>query len=280
MTSTTTAIATLLALVMTQAAPARRSKVRLSVTIAEYDSTVYVRGPSGGADHVLLRGQPLTLRLSIVNHGEDQVVRLRPSESAAFRVHVAAVGSAEPVAQGVVSPSPRLSGGGRQGPHALPATMKQRESLQWDASVPGFQQLPAGRYRVKADAHVESTPGGAPEVNNDSLVIELRDIAGEAERVELLRITATRALSNNDLAQADGAARQLLAAYPQSAFAYMLIGDVAAARKDVSAARTAYVAASKLLGGRGDTLFAAVATEHQMSETIGAIDMKIAALGR
>jgi hypothetical protein len=229
---------------------------------------------------VLLRGQPLTLLLSIVNHGEDQEVRLRPSESVAFKVHVARVGSAEPLALGVVTQSPLLRGSGRQGPNALPATLKQRESLQWEASVPDFQQLPAGRYRVKADAHVESTRGGSPEVNNDYLVIELRDIIGDAERVELLRITATRALATNDFAQADAAARQLLAAYPPSAFAYMLIGDVALARKDVSSARAAYTRASELLGSRSDTLFAAVATEHQMSETIGAIDMRIAALGR
>jgi hypothetical protein len=268
-TTTATAIAAIVALVMAQATPARRTKVRLSVSIAEYYSTIYVRGPSGGADHVLLRGQPLTLRLSIFNHGEAQEVRLRPSESVAFTVHVAAVKSAEPLAKGVVTQPPLLRGGGRQGPNALPGTLKQGESLQWDASVPDFQKLPAGRYRVKADAHVESTPGGSPEVNNDHLVIELRDILGDAERVELLRITATRALRNNDLAQADAAARQLLAAYPPSAFAYMLIGDVAVARKDVT---------SELLGGRRDTLFAAVATQHQMSETIGAIDTRIAAL--
>jgi hypothetical protein len=227
---------------------------------------------------VLLRGQPLTLRLSIVNHGEDQEVRLRPSESVPFKVHVAAMGSAEPLAQGVVTQSFLLRGG-RQEPRALPATLKPRESLQWEATVPNFQQLPAGRYRVKADAQVESTVGGSPEVNNDNLVIELRDVVGQAERVELLRITATRALRNNDFAQADAAARQLLAAYAQSAFAYMLIGDAAVARKDVSSARAAYIRASELLRGRGDTLFAAVATEHQVSETIEAIDMRIAALG-
>ncbi len=280
MTPTTTAIATILALAVAQAAPARRTKVRLFVSIAEYYGTVYVRGPSGDVDHVLLRGQPLTLRLSIVNQGDDQEVRLRSSESAAFEVLVSAVGSAEPLAKSVVTQSPLLRGGGREGPNALPATLKPRDSLQWEASVPDFQQLPAGRYRVKADAHVESTRGGSPEVNNDYLVIELRDIVGDAERVEMLRITATRALRNSDPAQADAAARQLLAAYPPSAFAYMLIGDVAVARKDVSAARAAYMRASELLGGRSDTLFAAVATEHQMSETIGALDTRIAALGR
>jgi hypothetical protein len=275
----TKAIVTILALLLAQATPARRAKVRLFVSLAEYYGTVYVRPPSGGADHVLLRGQPLTAHLRIVNGGEDQEVRLRPSQSAPFKVHVAGMDSGEPLAQGVVAQPALLRGAGREEQSALPATLKQRESLQWDATVPNFHQLPAGHYRLKADAQVEGTVGGSPEVNNDNLLIELRDIVGQAERVELLRITATRALRNNDPAQADAAARQLLAAYPQSAFAYMLIGEAAVARKDVNSARAAYNRASELLRGRGDTLFTAVATEHQMSETIDAIDMRMAALG-
>jgi hypothetical protein len=59
----------------------------------------------------------------------------------------------------------------------------------------------------------------------------------------------------------------------------MLIGDAAVARHDASSARAAFTRASELLRSRGDTLFAAVATEHQLSETIGAIEMRITALG-
>ena len=275
----TTAIVASLALLLAQATPARRAKVRVYVNLAEYYGTVYVPPPSGGADHVLLRGQALAVRLRIANQGENQEVRLRPSQSSPFQVHVARMGSGEPLVQGVVAQPAMISGAGRQGPSALPATLKQGESLQWEASVPDFQQLPAGHYRLKAEAQVEGSVGGSPEVNNDHLVIELRDVAGPAERVELLRITATRAVRNGDFAQADAAARQLLAAYPQSAFGYLLIGEAAVARKDVDSARTAFTRALDLLRSRADTLFAAVATAHQMSETIGAIDTRVAALG-
>jgi hypothetical protein len=272
-------IVAFLALLLAQAAPARGTKVRLFVNLAEYYGTVYVRPPSGGADHVLLRGQRLTVHLRIVNGGEDQELRLRPSQSAPFRFQVTGMDSGTPVAQGVVAQPALWRGAGREEPRALPATLKQRESLQWDATVPTFHQLPAGHYRLLAEAQVEGTVGGLPEVNNDHVVIELRDVVGQAERVELLRIAATRAFRNNDSAQAEAAARQLLAAYPQSAFAYMLIGDAAVARHDASSARAAFTRASELLRSRGDTLFAAVATEHQLSETIGAIEMRIAALG-
>jgi len=278
--TSTTAVVTILALLIAQAAPARRVKVRVFVSLSEYYGTIYVRPPSNGADHVLLRGQPLSTRLSIVNDGEDQEVRLRPSQSAPFKVQVVAEGSAKPLAQGVVAQSAFLRAGSLQKPGGLPTTLKQRESLQWDATVPAFQQLPAGLYRVKADAQVESTIGGPPEVNNDHLVIELRDVTGQAERVELMRVNATRAFRNGNLTQTEAAAQQLLAAYPQSAFAYMLIGDVAKARNDASAARAAYIRASELLRGRGDTLFTAVATDHQISETIDALELRISSLGR
>jgi hypothetical protein len=59
----------------------------------------------------------------------------------------------------------------------------------------------------------------------------------------------------------------------------MLIGEAAVARTDVNSARAAFTRASELLRDRADTLFAAVATEHQMSETIDAVEMRIATLG-
>jgi hypothetical protein len=179
--TTTKATVTILALLLVQATPAERTKVRVYVNLAEYYGTVYVRPPSAGADHVLLRGQLLAARLRIVNQGKEQEVRLRPSQSAAFKVYVAGMSSGAPLAQGVVAQPALLHGAGRQEPSALPATLKPGESLQWEATVPTFQQLPAGHYRLKADAQVESTVGGAPEVNNDNLVIELRDVVGQAE---------------------------------------------------------------------------------------------------
>ena len=203
----TRATGTILALLLVQATPAERTKVRVYVNLAEYYGTVYVRPPSAGADHVLLRGQLLAAHLRIVNHGKEQQVHLRPSQSAPFNVHVAAMSSGESLAQGVVAQPALLRGAGREEPRALPATLKQGDSLQWEATVPNFQQLPAGHYRLKADAQVEGSIGGSPEVNNDHLVIELRDIAGRAERVELLRITATKAVRNRDFAEADAAAR-------------------------------------------------------------------------
>src|SRR5262245_50035558 len=151
---TTTAIVTILTLLVAQATPARRSTLLVYVSIGEYYGTVYVPPPSGFADHVLLRGQPLIARLTIVNEGAEQGVRLRPSQFVPFKVHVAATASPQPLAQGVVSRSAVLRIGGREEKGALPAMLKPAESLQWDATVPDFQKLPAGLYRVKAEPQV------------------------------------------------------------------------------------------------------------------------------
>ena len=223
-----------------------------------------------------LRGQPLSARISVVNNGDDVEIRLRPGRSTPFGVRVAEAGSSRIVAEAVAGSPSR--GQGRDGPARLPATLKRAEGLLWDASIPDFQQLPAGRYRVKVESALELAGGGVPTVNNDVVVIEIRDVVGLAERVELLRIAATRALRARDFAGTEAASRQLLAIHPQSAFAYLLIGDAAMARQDTTAARAAYLRAAELLRGRGDTLYVAVATEHSMAETIGAVEAKLRAL--
>ena len=146
--------------------------------------------------------------------------------------------------------------------------------------IPDVQQLPAGRYQVKVESALELAGGGVPAVNNDVVVIEIRDVVGLAERVEALRIAATRALRARDVVGTDAASRQLLAIHPQSAFAYLLIGDAAMGRQDTTAAGAAHLRASELLRGRGDTLYVAVATEHSIGETIGAIEAKLRGLTR
>ena len=249
----------------------------MSTSIGEYYSTVYVPPPSGDVDYVLLRGQPLSARISVDNNGDDVEIRLRPGRSTPFGVRVTEVGSSRIVAEAVAG-SPSLRGRGRDGPARLPATLKRSEGLRWDASIPDFQQLPAGRYQVKVESALELAGGGVPAVNNDVVVIEIRDGVSLAGRVEALRIAATRALRAGDFVGTDAASRQLLAIHPQSAFAYLLIGDAAMGRQDTTAARAAYLRASELLRGRGDTLYIAVATEHSIGETIGAVEAKLRAM--
>jgi hypothetical protein len=264
----------LLALVLPQIVLAQRAMVRLYASIGEYYSTIYVPPPTNGVDYVLLRGQPLSARISLVNRGNDEDIRLKEEKAAPFRVRVTAVGSGATVADVAAGSSPTLRGPGRVGSGRLPATLKRAEGLQWDVNIPS--SLPAGRYRLKVESGLER----ALEVNNDVIVVEVREVSGLAERVEALRIAATRALADRDFPATDAAARQLLAVHPQSAFGYMLLGDAAAGRQDVAGARAAYVRASEILRGRGDTLYTAIATEHSINETIESLDAKLLALNR
>jgi hypothetical protein len=259
---------------------AQRTNVRMYTSIGEYYGTVYVPPPSGEVDYVLLRGQPLSARISVVNEGDEDEIRLRPEQSTPLRVRVAAVGSSTTVTEAVAGASPALRGLNRQGMGRLPATLKRSEGLLWDVSIPDFQRLPPGRYRVKVESGLERAGGGTPDVNNDVLVVEIRDVVSLSERVEALRVTATRALRARDFAATDAAARQLLAIYPESAFAYLLIGDAALGREDTTAARAALVRAVELLRGRGDTLYVALATEHSITERIESTEAKLDGLNR
>ena len=132
----TTATVTILALLLVQATPVERKKVRVYVNLTEYYGTVYVRPPSAGADHVLLRGQLLAARLRVVNHGNEQQVRLRPSQPAPFKVHVAGMSSGTPLAQGVIAQPALLQRAGRQEPSALPATSRN-SSTRWSLLTSG-----------------------------------------------------------------------------------------------------------------------------------------------
>jgi hypothetical protein len=133
---------------------------------------------------------------------------------------------------------------------------------------------------LKVDSSVEGAGGGAPDVNNDVVVAELTDVVSLAGRAEALRVAATRALRARDFAGTDAASRKLLAIHPQSAFAYLLIGDAAAGQQDATAARAAYLKASELLRNRQDSLYVAVATEHSMAEHMESVKARLAGLGR
>ena len=70
------ALVVLVATVLAQSTPSvQRTKVVMSTTLGEYYGAVYVPAPSGGADYVVLRGEPLSVRISLVNRGTDEQIR-------------------------------------------------------------------------------------------------------------------------------------------------------------------------------------------------------------
>jgi hypothetical protein len=266
------AVASSIVVVLQLSVLARASTLRVFMNIGEYFGTVYVQSSRQGVDHVLLRGQPLTATIRIVNAGTPALIRIRDNQSAPFSVQLIPAGSDRSVAEGRILPVP-ISG--RKGESPLPRRLGRSEELLWHVSVPDFERVPPGVYRLTARTLIVDAAGSPPAVNNDSIVVELRDVVSLADRVEAARVAATRAMSRQDYATADTLARGLIEIYPQSAFGYFLVGDAALHRRDSASARRAYLKALELLRSRADTLYAAVATEHSLVSTIEALEAKI-----
>ena len=260
-----TALALILSLV--QAAAAQRPPLMLSTGIGEYYGTVYIPRAAGGAEYVLLRGQPFVVNIALHNNGGATTVRAAKGKSAPFRVRVSAIDTAVFVPELSVSPVPTRGPGVVE--LRLPITLQRKTGLVWDVSIP--PTLPAGRYRVQILSDLDQKLS----LNSDFVDLEIRDVVSLADRVESLRIEATRAQANNDLAGQDAAARRLLGLHPQSAFGHALLGWAAHRRGDDAGARAAYARAIEILRTRRDTLYAAVATEHSMKETLAAFEMRL-----
>ena len=267
-----TALALSFVLVSQPSVWTRASRLLVFVNIGEYFGAIYVQRPRHGADYVLLRGAPLTASVRIVNGDTPAQIRIRDNQSAPFSVQLVPIGSDRSVAEGKISIVPT---GRNRGESPLPRTLLPSEELLWHVSVPDFEHVPSGVYRLIARMHVVDAGGSPPAFNNASVAVELRDVVSLADRVEAARVAATRAISRRDFAAADTLARRMIALYPQSAFAFILVGDAAAYHGDTVSAHPAYLKALELLRSRGDALYAAVATEHSLAESIGAIEARI-----
>jgi hypothetical protein len=255
--------------------------VRLYVNIDEHYGTVYVPPAAHGADFVCFRGQPLSLRVSVVNHGLRKQLRLRQGATLPFdtRVQRAGSGRGDTVPQIGFDAVERVSARKRASV-TLPATLDTSDRLEWIARVNGLDAAPPGVYRVAFEPRLQTAAGESLAINNDSVVIELRDVAGAADRIEVLRIDATRASASGDPAGADRCARQLLAAHPASVYGHLILADVALQRRDVAAGRAALGQALKLLAARADTLLTAMSSEHTLQELALALQAKYENAGR
>ena len=242
------------------------------LALGEYYSTVYTARPQGDAEYVWWRTEPLILRVSLNNEGRDLVVLRPPRSGSPFAVSIAPVGSRSPQVANVswfslVSRGPTLS----ERPTTLPAALESSFSVRWTGVTSDVSSLPPGIYRFTVRSNLDL--GGATlQVNNDSIRVDLRDVATDTDRVELLRIRATRCLRDRQYACVDSFADTMTKIYPQAAIAFWLKGQAAAARGDAGRARRHYSKSVELLASNADGTFIALNGEHRVSEFIAGIE--------
>ena len=248
------------------------------VTLGEYFSTVYTATPQAHAEYVWWRTEPLVLRVSLTNEGRDReptVIRTAPGSRSPFAVSIAAVEGRKPQVAKVswfslVTSGPSLS----ERPATLPAALESSSSLRWTGVTSDVSSLRPGIYRftVRSELNLGET---SLRVDNDSVRVDLRDVATDTDRLELLRIRATRCLREKQYACADSFADTMAKIHPQAAIAFWLKGQSAAARGDARAARRHYSKSVELLASKADRIFIELNPEHRVSEFIAGIKARV-----
>jgi hypothetical protein len=245
------------------------------VTLGEYYSTVYTAAPEAHAEYVWWRTEPLMLRVSVTNEGRDPIVLRMPKSGRPFVVSIAPIaGRSQQTAKvnwsSLVTRSASLS----ERPATLPAMLESSSLLRWTGVTADVSSLHPGIYRFVVRSELDLS-GASLQVNNDSVRIDLRDVATDTDRLELLRIRATRCLTERQFACVESFADQMAKIYPQAAIAFWLKGQSAAARGNASSARRHYSKSVELLGSKADRLFTTLNGEHRSSEFIAGIEARL-----
>jgi hypothetical protein len=247
----------------------------LYVALGEYYSTVYTAAPQAHAEYVWWRTEPLVVRVSLANEGRDPVVLRLPKSRRPFAVSIAPVeGRSQQTANvswfSLVTRRPNLA----ERPATLPAMLESASSLGWTGVTSDVSSLRPGIYRFLVRSELD-LGGASLQVNNDSIRVDLREVATDTDRLELLRIRATRCLTERQFACVESFADEMAKIYPQAAIAFWLKGQSAAARGNTSSARRHYSKSVELLGSKADTIFTTLNGEHRSSEFIAGIEARL-----
>lgn len=239
----------------------------LSMTLGEYFSTVYATPAHAPADYVWWRPEPLVLRATVTNHGaEPVVVRVQPDSRNPFAISMAPIpaGDPQPARVNWYSLTTRRPTGSEQAA-TLPAALDSSSTLRWSGVTSDVSSLTPGIYRFTAQPSLVLSEASL-RLLNDSVTIDLREPATDTDRLELLRVRATRCVREQQYACVASFSDAMLKLHPQAAFAYWLKGQSAAAKADVETAHRHFSRSLELLDSKADWIFTALNGEHRASE--------------
>jgi hypothetical protein len=245
------------------------------VALAEYYSTVYTAAPAAHAEYVWWRTEPLVLRVSVTNEGRDPIVLRMPKSGPPFVVSIAPVeGRNQQTAKVNWSSLVTRSASLAERPATLPAMLETSSLLRWTGVTADVSSLRPGIYRFMVRSELDLS-GASLQVRSNAIRVDLRDVATDTDRLELLRIRATRCLTERQFACVESFADEMAKIYPQAAIAFWLKGQSAAARGNVSSARRHYSKSVELLGSKADRIFTTLNGEHRSSEFIAGIEARL-----
>ncbi|RMG47252.1 MAG: hypothetical protein D6723_16290 [Acidobacteria bacterium] len=252
------------------------------VRVGENYGTTYTSPPAKGAYFVIFQGEPITVRLDILNDGSKKAMvianELRPEE--AFQVTV--LKAPTPEVRGnlgiEVSPSVKLI----LPKTAIPVEWSERielppqARLYFEAKVTGEQEaLPPGIYHLKFRCRLKSASGKEIPAHSEIFQFEIRAVETFEDRLEVLIREATRLFVREKYEETEKKVNELLLLYPNSAAGYGLKGSIAEVRGKKDEAIKAYRKALDLLRSGRDTIYLSYASnvgvEHSISGLVVAL---------
>ncbi len=246
------------------------------VRVGESYGTTYTPPPAEGAYFVFFQGEPITVRLDILNEGSKKAMvvanELRPEE--AFRMTVLKAPTPEVKGRlGIeVSPSVKL---------ILPKTaisaewserieLPPRSRLYFEARVTSEQEaLPPGIYHLKFRCRLKSASGKEIPAHSEIFQFEIRAVETFEDRLEVLRRQAARLSTRGEYEEAEKKLDELLLLYPNSSHSYIEKGNMAMVQGKKDEAAKAYQRALDLLQSRMDTIYLSYAHDVSIEHTIG-----------
>jgi hypothetical protein len=267
------------ALVWALASPAVFAQGRTLVLItntAEYFGNPYVKPPQNHAPFVFFAGEPVRVRVSIVNWGSSDATLSGADAAPLFTVKTYRDDEEVTLPVKVGAEATKVTGRFELvTPVETQTILKPGESLQWEADLRSAGLSP-GAYRLEFDTPAKDGTGHRIFLQANRFAFELRTRSGESE-TELLRRDALRSFTAGDHIAAAAAISRLLRAYPNSAEAYVVLGDITKARGDAAAANAHYQRAVELYTQGADALYRQWATPGAIDHAISGVRSRMSA---
>ena len=246
----------------------------------EYCDTEYVPPPASPARHVYFGDETAYVRLSVGNTGPTD----RPFTfgavplSQAFEIQVREAPPGAPTFGLTLAGSGRLASRGtlRESQWSEAVSLPAEGELIFVAVLGASAPLVPGVYELRI---VPRSPSQSVNLRATLLRFEFRNVDDDAGRAEIARRRMAGAFAHDSTSQAGALARDLLKIYPQSASAYLVLGEVALREGAVEEAARAFSVARTLLNG-ADALSIAHARAAVRQELENAVDRGLARAGR
>ncbi len=247
-------------------------------TSAWYYGVFYTTPPSGNATRVYFPGELIGVQIRLYNEGGATATLRRMSETAIGNVRVelveAPAGFDKQQLEYNVSPDFQklpTTGEITQLPSSAMLTIAPGESILTQLTIQVRDRTPLvkGVYRLRIVVLLKNEQQDV-KVNNDDFAFEVREIKSLDDQIEMLRRSATAAVSSNDSPETSRKKiNELMQVYPSCSIVYSLLGILEYKSGNIKAAIEATEKAIRLLQADEDKMALKYQSRYTLEEMSG-----------